>query len=291
MLARPSLVNTTLAALLATSVLPLTAIRLLPGMVARFSVTAPTLLGCIINDYRKVGIRSQQNLLFLWFSRFIVFMGYAAFIQFAALYIDSNYEWKAWLAALGFGASELDTWQPLAVGAIMACFVIGGLGGGLLGGPLAKRHGKKPVIAAGMLLSGLVAIPLVLIRDVWPAMVVGFFVGMGWGAFIAADWAFACTLMPKKKAGSYMGMWDISTLLPQVLAPVISGLLYQVVYAAHAGGDWLRLSLTTENIPAEDPVSAALAYKWIIASVPIYFAIGLLILRKVREPKVAEQAR
>ena len=55
---------------------------------------------------------------------------------------------------------------------------------------------------------------VILAAVLWVAL------GIGWGAFIAADWAFACTLMPKQHAGTYMGVWDVTTLLPQVLAPI-----------------------------------------------------------------------
>lgn len=263
-------------------------LKVLPGTVARFAATAPSILGCIIKDYRKVEIRSQRNLVFLWFSRFIVFLGYAAFISFGKLYFDSNFRWEAWLSQFGISDVELVSFQTMVVSAIMASFVIGGLGGSLVSGMLAQRYSKKAVIACGMLLSGSTSILLVLTREVWSAICIGLFIGLGWGAFIASDWALAVALMPKLKAGSYMGLWDISTLLPQVLAPVISGLLYQIVYSFHAGGGWMRFSLITENLPSKDPVSAALAHKWIIASLPIYFAIGLLILRNVKEPPVRQ---
>ena len=78
--------------------------------------------------------------------------------------------------------------------------------------------------------------------------------------------------MPKQKAGSYMGIWDISTLLPQVISPVLAGVLYQIVYSALAKGP-------------EDAHAEATAYKWILTSLLVYFAIGLFVLRYVKEER------
>jgi len=259
-------------------------LRILPGTAVRFAATAPTLLGCILNDYRKVELLAQRSLMFLWLSRFTVFLGYASFIQYAKLYIDSNLDWQGWLQGLGVPAASVADYALVAFGSIIACFVLGGLIGSLVAGPLAQRHGKKAVIGAGMILSALTTIPFILTRDFWFAVACGTCIGCGWGAFIAADWAFACTLMPKQKAGSYMGIWDVSTLLPQVISPVIAGLIYQLVYAAHAGGGRLVFTLGTEGVPAKDPVSAALGFKCVILSLPVYFALGLLVLRHVKEP-------
>ena len=86
----------------------------------------------------------------------------------------------------------------------------------------------------------------------------GTLLGMGWGAFISADWAFACTLMPKQQAGSYMGIWDVTTLLPQILAPVIAAPIRDSIYNALADQRIAQLGqaavdLAREHIVAVDP--------------------------------------
>jgi hypothetical protein len=262
-------------------------IRLLPGTAVKFAATAPTLLGCMIQDYRKVELRTQPNFVFLWLSRFTVFLGYAAFIQYIKLYIDSNLDWQGWLIGLGFSAEGVvgsESAATAAFGTIVGFFIIGGLFGSRAAGRLADRFGKKAVIGGGMVIAALADIPLVMTSNVWLAICCGVVIGMGWGAFISADWAFACTLMPKQKAGSYMGIWDISTLLPQVISPVLAGLLYQVVYAVYAGGAGFTFTLSTTGIPAENPAVAALGFKYVITSLLVYFAIGLWVLRAPAQP-------
>jgi MFS family permease len=248
------------------------AIKLLPGTTIKFAATAPTLLGCMIHDYSKVKLRSQPNFVYLWLSRFTVFLGYAAFIQYIKLHVKSNLAWQEWLISLGFSEETALGMADVAFAVIMLLFIIGGIVGTILSAPLAERYGKKAVIRWGMVLAAVVDIPLVMTGNVWLAIICGIGIGIGWGAFISADWAFACTLMPKQKAGSYMGIWDISTLLPQVISPALAGVLYQVVYAQLATGP-------------EDTHAEAVAYKWVISSLLVYFAIGLWVLRYVKEER------
>ena len=69
-----------------------------------------------------------------------------------------------------------------------------------------------------------------------------------------------------------MGIWDISTLLPQVISPAIAGMIYQAVYTALA-------------VQPDDPSAEAAAYRWVITSLLVYFAVGLWVLRYVREER------
>jgi len=252
-------------------------ITLLPGWIVKFAATAPTLLGCMVHDYRKVELRSQPNFVLLRLSRFTVYLGYAAFIQYIKLHVKNNLEWQDWLTGLGVAPETAAGMADVAFAVIMLLFIIGGVIGTLVSAPLAERFGKKFVIGWGMVLAAVVDLPLVLTGNVWLAILCGIGIGIGWGAFIAADWAFACTLMPKQKAGSYMGIWDISTLLPQVISPALAGALYQIIYGMFA-------------TQPDDATAEALAYKWVITSLLVYFAIGLWVLRFVKAEHPARNA-
>jgi len=265
-------------------------LRVLPGTLIKFARSAPTLLGCMIADYRKVELRTQMDFVFLWLSRFTVFLGYAAFIQYAKWHIDSNLLWREWHASVnmpvGPGAEE----SKVVFGLIMGSFIVGGLLGSRLAGPLAEKYGKKAVIAVGMIVTAIADIPFVFTGNVWLASAFGFVIGTGWGAFISADWAFACTVIPKKKAGSYMGIWDISTLLPQVISPLIAGLIYTLVYIYNAAGTVSLAAIWKDELPKDDAAAAALGVKWVMISLIAYFAFALWILRKVREERADKQA-
>ncbi len=246
-------------------------LRLLPGLTVRFARTAPTLLGCMIHDYRQVDLRSQPNFNWLAVSRFTIFLGYQTFLTYVAYYVESNLDGAGWLERLGVTGGLAQQLEGAILPAVLTFFIFGGLLGTLLSAPLAARFRKKGVIGGGLVLAGCMVIPLIFTSSVWIAAGAGCLLGLGWGAFLASDWAFACTLMPKHKTGSYMGIWDVTTLMPQVLAPVIAAPIRDGIFSA---------SLARLGERGAD----AFAIQWLYATIILYFIAGLILLRFVREP-------
>jgi MFS family permease len=246
-------------------------VRLLPGVVARFAKTAPTLLGCMVADYRKVDLRGQPNLVWLALSRAAIFFGYAAFVAYISYYVQSNLDGAGWLMGLGLAPAKAQELLGLVTPAMLLFFITGGLLGNLAAAPLAERWGKKAVITWGMTLAGVMLIPLIFTTSVWLAIGCGMLLGLGWGSFIASDWAFACTLMPKTRTGAYMGLWGITSLLPQVLSPVVAGLLRDPIFNAS-----VRHGLAQRAAEAQ-------AHQWLFGSIILYFAIGIALVRNVKE--------
>jgi len=164
----------------------------------------------------------------------------------------------------------------------MIFFILGGFVGNLASAPLAERFGKKFVINAGMYVAGVMVVPLILTSNVWVAVGSGLVLGCGWGAFIASDWAFACTLMPKQQAGTYMGIWDVTTLLPQILAPVIAGPVRDAIYGAKAA-----LLVELHGTELGERLAEAYAHQWVYSFIILYFVAGLVLLRPVREKRPA----
>lgn len=248
-------------------------IKLLPGTMIKFARNAPTLIGCMIHDYRKVDLRGKPNFTWLAVSRFCVFLGYHSFLSFVAYYVEVNLDKEVWLLSLGVSSGNVERFAGLVTPLMLMFFILGGLAGNFASAPFSKRFGKKGVIAGGMVLAGIMVIPLVFTSSVWVAISAGSVLGIGWGAFIASDWAFACTLIPKDKVGSYMGIWDVTTLLPQIIAPIISGgIIRDLVFNANV----IRLG---------ERAAEALAYQWVFASIPLYFAAAIFLLRFVREER------
>jgi len=256
-------------------------IKILPGTVVRFARTAPTMLGCIVHDYLQIDLRGQPNFVWLAVSRFAVYLGYQTFLTYIYFYVHANLEIQNWLDSLGLSDSLAGAVLP----SIMIFFILGGLVGNLLSAPLAERYGKKWVINAGMTLAGVLVVPLIFTHDVWVAIGCGSILGIGWGAFIAADWAFACTLMPKQKAGTYMGIWDVTTLMPQILAPVIAGPIRDGIFNSRVNELVAQLGRELGERSAE-----ALAHQWLYATIIVYFVLGLLLLRRVREKRPVRAA-
>ncbi len=260
--------------------------KLLPGTLIQFSRTAPTALGTILQAYTSLDLRRQPNFNWLALSRFAVFLGYQTFQAYVAYYTAANLDGAGWLMSLGLSADKAEEMKGMVLPAMLMFFLLGGVAGNLLSTPLAARFGKKWVIGAGLISSGLLFIPLIFTGSVWVAVSMGLFIGVGWGAFISSDWAFACSLMPKTRTGAFMGIWDFTTLMPQVLAPMLGGPLRDVVFKAQAA----------KLAPGQDPATLseaivhaceAPAHQLLFALIILWFAIGFVLLRFVKEERPA----
>lgn len=250
-------------------------IKFLPGTVVKFAADSPSLFLSIVNAYRKIELRSHSDIVWLMLSRFTVFLGYHSFLTFVKYYADVNLNKDAWLGTLGIAGESAKNYYGMVAPAMLMFFILGGLAGNFASAPLSEKYGKKAIIAGGLIVAGIMDIPLVFTTDVWVAIASGTVLGAGWGAFLAADWAFACTLMPKSQAGSFMGIWDVSTLLPQIIAPIIAGgLIRDFVFRANVA----RLG---------EHAAEALAHQWILASLLVYFAVSIALLKFVNEKPIS----
>ena len=244
--------------------------RLLPGTIVRYQRRTRTLLGTIARDYLAIDLRAHPNFLWLALSRFAMYFGYTTFLDWVAYYVEINLDGAGWLKSLGLGEGLMGIVLP----AMLVSFLLTALAGNLASAPLAKATSKKAVIAGGGTLAIVMFIPLIFTSNVWVAIGAGVLLGAGWGAFIAADWAFACTVMPKEMAGSFMGLWTVTGLLPQTLGPLVSGPVRDLVFNNAKAGMGAH-------------GAEAFAHQVLFGLVIAYFVCGLLLLRKVREPRTA----
>ncbi len=118
------------------------------------------------------------------------------------------------------------------------------IGGALLGtlpsGALADRIGKKKVIYASSLFSVVAGAAFALAPDVGFASKMAFLFGVGFGMFRAVDWAFACNLLPANGGAKFMGIWSLSTMVPQLLAVPLFGHLADILNRTHGMGAGYR---------------------------------------------------
>ncbi len=118
------------------------------------------------------------------------------------------------------------------------------IGGALLGtlpsGVLADRIGKKKVIYASSLFSVVAGAAFAFAPDVAFASKMAFLFGIGFGMFRAVDWAFACNLLPANGGAKFMGIWSLSTMVPQLLAVPLFGHFADVLNRTHGMGTGYR---------------------------------------------------
>jgi len=89
--------------------------------------------------------------------------------------------------------------------------------------------------------------------------------GLGWGAYYSVDWALACMLLPEGRAGALMAIWNIGASAPQVVAPIVGGLIVD------------RSAALTHDL--------GFGYRLVFALVALFVLLGAGGLAFVREPR------
>lgn len=116
----------------------------------------------------------------------------------------------------------------------------------LVGGYVSDRlggHRKRPVIAAACLMSVCSGIAAVGARTLAVMEVLMFFFGVGYGTFLAVDFAMVMDVLKSDRDVSRdMAVWHNALVLPQVLATPIGGVIRDTV-SGEAG--YITLFLVT----------------------------------------------
>jgi len=114
-------------------------------------------------------------------------------------------------------------------------FTIANVAGAALAARPADRYDKRLVVLAANALIVVALIALACAHEVPLAYAAAAFAGIAWGAYFIADWALACTLLPRSGMASAMGIWNVAAAIPQILAPVFTAPLVERANARGAG--------------------------------------------------------
>lgn len=153
---------------------------------------------------------------------------------------------------------------PLQTSYLIAIIIGAGIPTSLVAGKLSDRYGRKPLV---YLSGGLMALASVIFIVVGmnPSLAFMFWVGalfgVGYGAYQAVDWALAIDVLPKgESAAKDMGIWHVSLVLPQMLAPALTG----VILSAFKG------------------TSILLGYTAVFVLTAVWFILGTVFVRQIR---------
>jgi len=144
------------------------------------------------------------------------------------------------------------------------------LGGAVVSGPasgiLSDRFKRRvPVVCVATLCMSLAALAFVifpghLMTWLWP---LGVLFGLGYGAYTSVDWALSIDVLPSlEKAGKDLGVWNASTALPAVAAPLLGSLVINVAAGAE---------------------QTALGYQMVFGMAALFFllaAVGIVFVKK-----------
>jgi MFS family permease len=152
--------------------------------------------------------------------RLFFLMGAGTFINISLLYVervfsitDPDERSILWMAALGLGLA----------GTILAA---------IPAARISDRTGRKPVVwvAAGIATIGI----LILAVAPTPAIALAgaFFLGAGYGAYLAVDWALMTDIIPLASSGRFMGIANIANSIAGPLGLAMAGPIMDAFYRA-----------------------------------------------------------
>jgi len=94
---------------------------------------------------------------------------------------------------------------------------------GFLLGPLSTRFGVNKLHAINLLAGALGFAGLVLISDPHWLVLSMIGIGMAWGSVLTLPYAILCEVVPFEKFGTFMGIFNLFIVLPQIMTSVMIG--------------------------------------------------------------------
>ena len=194
-----------------------------------------------------LSVRENPDYYRLLLSRAVYNLGFYTALGFLAYYVRFS---------LGLGENyhpSLTLLQEVAIG--------GAIVGTVPAGALSDRLGRKKLIYVSSAFSVCAGLAFALAPSIGFATKMALLFGLGFGIFRAVDWAFATSLLPEGGGGKFLGIWSLSSLLPQVAAPLFGPL-----------ADWLNHAL-----------GRGAGYRGAMFATLLYTIVGTLLVAGVRE--------
>lgn len=156
----------------------------------------------------------------------------------------------------------------MATGILLMVLTLGGIMSAYPAGILSDKFSKKTIVFTAGGFASLMAVLFSFLSSYNEVIICGILLGIGFGAFATANWALLCNLVPREKAGKFMGVWNLTFIIPQAIAPLIAG------YPS----DYINTLL-----------GSGMGYRVILILAFVYIVIGLLAVIPIRENLYSEK--
>jgi MFS family permease len=169
---------------------------------------------------RTRGLRGPLGALLL--SRGLINVGFFTLVDFLLFFVDRS---------LRVPSTQLRFYT----GTLFLAFTLAAVVGAIVAARPTDRYDKRVAVSVSVT-TVVVALALLASATSLPfAYGAAALAGIGWGAFVTADWALAAALLPQDEMATSMGIWNVATAFPQVVAPLVTGPLVTRLDVAHMG--------------------------------------------------------
>ncbi len=96
---------------------------------------------------------------------------------------------------------------------------------------IAKRLSKKLTHALALSIGGVSLLSFLVFTDPQFLLIPMIGIGIAWGSILAMPYAMLANSIPPKRMGVYMGLFNMSITIPQIVSGVFSGLILKYFFA------------------------------------------------------------
>lgn len=96
---------------------------------------------------------------------------------------------------------------------------------------IAKRLSKKLTHAIALSIGGVSLLSFLVFTNPYLLIIPMIGIGIAWGSILAMPYAMLASSIPPKKMGVYMGLFNMSITIPQIVSGVFSGLILKYFFA------------------------------------------------------------
>ena len=96
---------------------------------------------------------------------------------------------------------------------------------------VARRLSKKVTHALALSVGGLSLLSFLIISNPYMLIIPMIGIGIAWGSILAMPYAMLASSIPARKMGVYMGLFNMSITIPQIVSGVIGGFILKYFFA------------------------------------------------------------
>lgn len=177
------------------------------------SVSAGSILGAPLHAFRELRTEFPRVVLVLATGDLVASFGFSLFFPFLTIYL---------VETLGASAAE--------AGLVIAAYSLFSIGSGLVGGWLADRIGRRPVLIGSISATTVLVLSMAFAVEVWQVALIMLLLGCIDPAFLPAARAAVADTVPEERRPRAFGLLGVANALGWIAGPVIGAGLSTLGY-------------------------------------------------------------